>query len=64
MIRPFLILDTKESPDGLMVFFRVKKTVFAEERYKTEIMESTIIVPHNEDVDQYLFNNLQKMGWI
>ena len=66
MIKPYTILSTREEQDGAKtVFFEVSKTVMLNpSTASTETMQTAIVVPPNENVDAYLFADLQKSGWV
>ena len=65
MIKPFTVLKTREDPNGTTVFFSVSKTEFLEgNKAKTQKMETAVLVPTGEDQDQYIFDMLQKGGWL
>jgi hypothetical protein len=66
MIKPFKILSTRQEPDGgTGVFFEVSKTKFlTETRTQTDTLKTYISVPAGEDIDMYLFRDLQQAGWI
>lgn len=66
MIKPYVIISIREEHDGAKtVFFEVSKTVLIDSTTSsTESMHTAIVVPPNADVDEYLFADLQKSGWV
>ena len=66
MIKPFKITSTRQEPDGgTTVFFKISKVQQSPEfMNKTETLETAILVPQGEDIDQYLVKELTKSGWI
>ena len=66
MIKPFKILETRVEPEGgTGVLFEVSKTIFlTETKTQTDTMRSYISVPKGMDIDEYLFKDLQKGGWV
>ena len=66
MIKPFKILSVRPEEGGAQtVFFSVSKTESVEpNKMVKQTMETAAYVPADEDVDQYIFDMLQKGGWI
>ena len=69
MIKPFTILATKDEPKfGTLVSYSMSDRAYIEqEDYKgpqTSTLTSSVMVPHGEDIDVYLFNYLLRCGWI
>ena len=66
MIKPFKITGTRdEVGGGTTVFFQVKKVQQVTETLsRMTTMDTAIHVPDGQDIDQYIFNDLQKGGWI
>lgn len=66
MIKPFKITNTRQEPDGgTTVFFTVTKVQqVSETSSQSKTLETAILVPQGENIDQYLFNDLTKSGWI
>ena len=66
MIKPYIITKIREETnDAKTVFFSITKT---EEKpcggFKVYTLESTIYVSKEEDMDQVIFNALEKSDWI
>ena len=66
MIKPYEILSTRDEQDGSKtVFFEVSKTTMLNpSTASTEKMQTSIVIPPDVDVDEYLFADLQKSGWV
>ena len=66
MIKPFTIISTRPEADGgNSVFFSVTKTeMFEDKKVRTQMMKTSVHVPAGEDQDQYIFDMLQKGGWL
>jgi hypothetical protein len=66
MIKPFKILNTRLEPDGgTGVSFEVSKTIYlTESKTETKTLKAYISVPAGEDIDMYLFRDLQQAGWL
>jgi hypothetical protein len=66
MIKPFKIISTRQEPDGgTGVTFEVSKTIYlSEAKTETKSLKTYISVPAGEDIDMYLFKDLQQSGWL
>jgi hypothetical protein len=66
MIKPFKITSTRQEPDGgTTVFFTVSKVQqISETLSESKSLQTAILVPQGQDIDQYLFDDLTKSGWI
>jgi hypothetical protein len=65
VVKPFKILATRIEDDGETgVVYAVQKASFVK-KGKTDIkkLEGYMSVPIGEDVDQFVFNELSKVGW-
>lgn len=66
MIKPYNITNIREEPNGAKtVFFSITKT---EEKpcggFKVTTLKSTVYVSADENIDDILFNSLEKSDWI
>jgi len=66
MIKPFKITSLRHEPDGgTTVFFTVTRVQqISETLSESKSLETAILVPQGEDIDQYIFDDLTKSGWI
>ncbi len=66
MIKPFKVLETRLEKDGTTgVIFEVSKVISAQlGKSKTTTMTSYINVSQGVDIDQFLFDELSKAGWL
>jgi hypothetical protein len=66
MIKPFKILSTRQEPDGgTGVTFEVSKTKYLTKKItQTSTLNTYISIPAGEDIDMYLFKDLQQSGWL
>lgn len=65
MIKPFEILGTSEGPNNsTRVEFKVKRSEPTDKGSRTLHMQTAIYVPAGENIDMYIFNDLQQQGWI
>jgi hypothetical protein len=66
MIKPFKILETRTEQDGSTgVVFEVFKSQVSENGTSGgRLMRTYISVPEGEDIDQYVFNFLDRGGWV
>lgn len=68
MIKPFTILSTRSEDYGTVVKFSVSvRIISTEPGYKGKHTLSTtaiVLVPLDEDVDNFLFDYLVKNNWI
>ena len=66
MIKPFKILNTVIEPNGATgVNFEVSKIKqISNTIQETERLTSYISVPPGADIDKYIFDDLQKAGWV
>lgn len=66
MIKPFKIINTVvENTGAIGVNFKVSKiTQISTTLQETETLTSYISVPLGMDIDKYIFDDLQKAGWI
>jgi hypothetical protein len=66
MIKPFKITSIRHEPDGgTTVFFTISKVQqLTDTLSSAKTLETAILVPQGQDIDQYLFDDLTKSGWI
>lgn len=65
MIKPYKITSIREEPDGnKTVFFSISKTVNNNGLINTSTMDTAIYVLKEEDIDEVLFKDLEKGGWL
>lgn len=65
MIKPFKILETRTEADGAVgVIYEVSRTVrTGPGKTSTTSMRAYMQIPDGKDADQYLFEELSKVGW-
>ncbi len=66
MIKPFKVLETRLEKDGTTgVIFEVSKVLLSRfGKANTTTMTSYINVAQGVDIDQFLFDELSKAGWL
>jgi hypothetical protein len=66
MIKPFKVTNVREEPEGAKtVYFTVKKYVYKDNGgVQIDSMSTAIYVDADKDVDETIFEDLKKTGWI
>jgi hypothetical protein len=66
VIKPFVILNTKQEPGGSTgVYFQAEKVEMPEPLKRRRLgVQSYISVPAGKDIDQAVFEHLQNSGWL
>lgn len=63
-VLPFEVLRVRDDGDGQTVFFKVGKRTIENSTQTSLVMESTIFVKYEEDIEAVLLDALIKQGWI
>lgn len=65
MIKPFTILNTRETEHGTDVYFSVSRIEYLpDNKTRTSTLKTCFFIEKGKDVDSELFKLLSESGWI